>query len=46
MDGRFQWETSPYPKRISLKNRMAAAAAQAAAENVDELMDMVFSKKK
>jgi len=37
MDGRFQWETSPYPKPISLKNRMAAAAAQAAAENVENL---------
>ena len=37
MDGRFQWETSPYPKPISLKNRMAAVAAQAAAENVENL---------
>lgn len=35
MDGRFEWQTSPYPKAIGLKNRMAAAAA--AAENVENL---------
>lgn len=34
IDGRYEWQTSPYPKAICLKNRIAAAAA---AENVENL---------
>ena len=34
MDGRFEWLTSPYPKPVSLKNRLEASAE---AENVENL---------
>lgn len=35
MDGRFEWLTSPYPKPVSLKNRLEASSASA--ENVENL---------